>query len=67
MIEAKLYKISTQNNQFHVIADSYAQAEAIAQQYLSNRYSDIAHRTIYEISSDGYVYYPKTKTITIEV
>lgn len=64
MIEGQLYSIDTSRWLFNVIAKDFAEAEKIALEVIKEKGESI---NIYEIKRNGNVYYPKTKTITIEI
>lgn len=61
MIEEILYRVTFSQCVIYVIADSYAEAEKLALKAMHNQ--DI----IYNITKEGKVFRPKTKTITIDV
>lgn len=61
MIKETLYKVTFSQCIIYVIANNYAEAEKLALEAMNN--SDI----IYNISKEGKVFRPKTKTITIDV
>lgn len=61
MIKETLYKATFSQCVIYVIANNYAEAEKLALGAMHN--SDI----IYNISKEGKVFRPKTKTITIDV
>lgn len=61
MIKETLYKATFSQCVIYVIANNYAEAEKLALEAMHN--SDI----IYNISKEGKVFRPKTKTITIDV
>lgn len=67
MIEETLYKIEIPGYCFGVIANSYGEAETIAKQVFKSDKCLQENVSIYRIYKDGYVYRPKTKTITIDV
>ena len=67
MIEETLYKIESQGYCFGVIANSYGEAETIAKEAIKSNKRLQGSTDIYRIYKDGYVYRPKTKTVTIDV
>lgn len=66
MIEGTLYEIGLSRYKFHVIAINFSNAEEIAKEVIKND-PDLRGNHIYSINKVGYVYYPKTKTITVEI
>lgn len=67
MIKETLYKIEIPGYCFGVIANSYGEAETIAKEAIKSDKCLQANTNIYRIYKDGYVYRPKTKTVTIDV